>query len=152
MAKRKWTDYSDEDKASAVLMLEAAGYPDRKGAMTQVVKALGVPESTLRSWAKNEHGAPPAKVRERKRGELVESLKDVATKLVEHLGNIADTGDVRETATALGIVVDKLQALTDEQPTQHVNQRISIEYIDDADIVAEAADVAERRYQDGQEV
>jgi len=152
VAKRKWTDYSDEDKASAVLMLEAAGYPDRKGAMTQVVKALGVPESTLRSWAKNEHGAPPAKVRERKRGELVESLKDVATKLVEHLGNIADTGDVRETATALGIVVDKLQALTDEQPTQHVNQRISIEYIDDADIVAEAADVAERRYQDGQEV
>ena len=152
MAKRKWTDYSDEDKASAVLMLEAAGYPGRKGAMSQVVRELGVPESTLRSWAKNEHGAPPAKVRERKRGELVESLKDVATKLVEHLGNIADTGDVRETATALGIVVDKLQALTDEQPTQHVNQRISIEYIDDADIVAEAADVAERRYQDGQEV
>lgn len=149
---RKWTQYSDEDKASAVLMLEAAGYPAKQGAMTQVVKALGVPESTLRSWAKNEHGAPPAKVRERKRGELVESLKDVATKLVEHLGNIADTGDVRETATALGIVVDKLQALTDEQPTQHVNQRISIEYIDDADIVAEAADVAERRYQDSQEV
>mgnify|MGYP000918174239 CR=1 FL=1 len=149
---RKWTQYSDEDKASAVLMLEAAGYPAKQGAMTQVVKALGVPESTLRSWAKNEHGAPPAKVRERKRGELVESLKDVATKLVEHLGNIADTGDVRETATALGIVVDKLQALTDEQPTQHVNQRISIEYIDDADIVAEAAGVAERRYQDSQEV
>ena len=127
MAKRKWTDYSDEDKASAVLMLEAAGYPDRKGAMTQVVKALGVPESTLRSWAKNEHGAPPAKVRDRKKGELIESLNEVATKLIEHLGDIADTGDVRETATAAGIVIDKLQLLRGDS-TANTNQHIVIEY------------------------
>ena len=127
MAKRKWTDYSDEDKASAVLMLEAAGYPDRKGAMSQVVRELGVPESTLRSWAKNEHGAPPAKVRDRKKGELIESLNEVATKLIEHLGDIADTGDVRETATAAGIVIDKLQLLRGDS-TANTNQHIVIEY------------------------
>ena len=129
MAKRKWTDYSDEDKASAVLMLEAAGYPDRKGAMSQVVRELGVPESTLRSWAKNEHGAPPAKVRDRKKGELIESLNEVATKLIEHLGDIADTGDVRETATAAGIVIDKLQLLRGDS-TANTNQHIVIEYGD----------------------
>ena len=127
MAKRKWTDYSDEDKASAVLMLEAAGYPDRKGAMSQVVRELGVPESTLRSWAKNEHGAPPAKVRDRKKGELIESLNEVATKLIAHLGDIADTGDVRETATAAGIVIDKLQLLRGDS-TANTNQHIVIEY------------------------
>lgn len=127
MAKRKWTDYSDEDKASAVLMLEAAGYPGRKGAMSQVVRELGVPESTLRSWAKNEHGAPPAKVRDKKRGELTTSLNEVATKLIAHLGDIADTGDVRETATALGIVIDKLQLLRGDS-TANTNQRIVIEY------------------------
>jgi len=129
VAKRKWTDYSDEDKASAVLMLEAAGYPDRKGAMSQVVRELGVPESTLRSWAKNEHGAPPAKVRDRKKGELIESLNEVATKLIEHLGDIADTGDVRETATAAGIVIDKLQLLRGDS-TANTNQHIVIEYGD----------------------
>ena len=129
MAKRKWTDYSDEDKASAVLMLEAAGYPDRKGAMSQVVRELGVPESTPRSWAKNEHGAPPAKVRDRKKGELIESLNEVATKLIEHLGDIADTGDVRETATAAGIVIDKLQLLRGDS-TANTNQHIVIEYGD----------------------
>ena len=129
MAKRKWTDYSDEDKASAVLMLEAAGYPDRKGAMSQVVRELGVPESTLRSWAKNEHGAPPAKVRDRKKGELIESLNEVATKLIAHLGDIADTGDVRETATAAGIVIDKLQLLRGDS-TANTNQHIVIEYGD----------------------
>ena len=129
MAKRKWTDYSDEDKASAVLMLEAAGYPGRKGAMSQVVRELGVPESTLRSWAKNEHGAPPAKVRDRKRGELIESLNEVATKLIAHLGDIADTGDVRETATAAGILIDKLQLLRGDS-TANTNQHIVIEYGD----------------------
>ena len=149
--RRKWTQYSDEDKASAVLMLEAAGYPNRPGAMAQVVRELGVPESTLRSWAKNQHGAPPAKVRAEKRIELVQSLKEVAFALVTHLGNIADTGDVRETATALGIVVDKLQILSGE-PTANTNQRIIIEYADDEDIVTQAAAVAERHYLDSEEV
>ncbi len=149
---RKWTQYSDEDKASALLMLEAAGWPNRVGSMSQVARRLSVPESTLRAWAKNEHGAPPAKVRERKKGELVQTLTDVAFALVEHLASIADTGDVRETATALGIVVDKLQALADEQPTQNVNQRILIEYVDDTDIVTQAAAVAERSYRDGEAV
>jgi hypothetical protein len=151
VAKRKWTSYSDEDKASAVLMLEAAGYPVRIGAMSQVVRELGVPESTLRSWAKQEHGAPPAKVRDRKRGELVQTLNEVAFKLLDHLGNIADTGDVKETATAFGIVVDKLQILNGE-PTQTINQRILVEYADDEDIITQAAAVAERRYQDGTEI
>ena len=132
-------------------MLEAAGYPKRPGAMSQVVRELGVPESTLRSWAKEEHGAPPAKVRDRKRGELAQTLNEVAFKLLEHLGNIADTGDVKETATAFGIVVDKLQLLNGE-PTQTTNQHILVEYADDTDILTEAATVAERHYTDGTEV
>ncbi len=151
MAKRKWTQYSDEDKASAVLMLQAAGWPNRTGAMAQIVRELGVPESTLRSWAKEEHGAPPAKVRARKKGELVQTLNEVAFKLLDHLGDIATTGDVKETATAFGIVVDKLQLLNGE-PTQTTNQRVLVEYLDDTDIVTQAATVAERRYQDGEEV
>lgn len=151
MPKRKWTQYSDEDKASAVLMLEAAGYPHRVGAMSQVVRELGVPESTLRSWAKEEHGTPPANVRAKKRGELVETLNEVAFKLLNHLGDIATTGDVRETATAFGIVADKLLLLRGE-PTASTNQRILIEYADDEDIVTQAATVAERRYQDGTEI
>lgn len=123
--KRKWTQYSDEDKASAVLMLKAAGYPDRPGAMAQTLKELRgtVPESTLRSWAKEQHGAPPAKVRDKKRGEIAQTLTEVAFKLLEHLGSIADTGDVRETATAFGIVMDKLQLL-DGEPTQSITHII----------------------------
>ena len=139
--KRKWTQYSDEDKASAVLMLEVSGYPDKPGSMAKVVRELGVPESTLRDWAKNQHGAPPANVRANKKGELIGLLKDAATDLVKHLIEIASTGDVRETATALGIIIDKLQILSGE-PTENINQRILVEYFDDADTPAAPAGMA----------
>lgn len=146
MAKRKWTQYSDDDKVGVLLMLEAAGYPYNQYAMKRVSDETGVPHSTLRTWAKNLHGAPPAKVYERKKGELTERLREAADLLANRIIEIADTGDLKETATALGIIVDKLQLLSGEQPTQNINQRIVIEYGDNEDIVAEAADVAERRY------
>ena len=152
MAKRKWTQYTDEDKAGALLMLEVAGYPQNQYAMKRVSDELGVPHSTMRSWAKNLHGAPPANVCERKKGELTERLRVAADSLVERIIEIADTGDLRETATAIGIIVDKLQLLSGEQPAQNINQRILIEYADHEDIVTEAAEVAERHYQDGDAV
>ena len=120
---RNWTQYSDEEKAGALAELQAAGWPKRAGSMLQVARRLKVPESTLRSWARGEHGAPPANVRERKKGELAETLAGVAFALTERLMEIAKTGDVRETATALGIVIDKLQLLNGE-PTQSVTHLI----------------------------
>jgi DNA-binding transcriptional MerR regulator len=134
------------------LLVEAAGYPQNQYAINRVAKELGVPLSTLRSWAKGEHGAPPAKLYEHKKGELTERLNAAANMLVARIIEIVDTGDLKETATALGIVIDKLQLLSGEQPTQNINQRIVIEYADDTDILTEAATVAERRYQDISEV
>jgi transposase-like protein len=42
--------YNDDFRASATLMLEAAGYPGRDGALSQVSGHLSVPRSTLRGW------------------------------------------------------------------------------------------------------
>lgn len=39
--------YDDEFRASAVLMLEAAGYPDTEGALARVSELLGVPARIL---------------------------------------------------------------------------------------------------------
>jgi hypothetical protein len=125
----------------AVVMLEAAGYPNRLGAVAEVADHLKMPHNTLRDWAKNKHGAPGAKVRNEKKGELVGLLKAAAIALVTHLVDIAGTGDVRETATALGIVVDKLQILSGE-PTENINQRIIVEYFDDTDSATTPADLA----------
>ena len=123
--KRKWTEYSDDDKEASLNMLYLAGYPKRKGALSQASKETGVPESTLLSWHKRRVNG--SKVRSVKKGSIVAILEDAATKLATRLLEIYDTGDLRETATALGIAVDKLQLLNNE-PTENVNNRIVIEY------------------------
>lgn len=56
-AKRK--RFNDDFRASAVLMLEATGYPEKKGGLTQVSTHLGVPLSTLRGWFTAERNPPP---------------------------------------------------------------------------------------------
>ncbi len=133
MATRKakrWTQYTDEEKAMAVLMLEASGYPKRDGALAHTQRETGIPESTLRTWYNGTHGAPPAKLYAEKKNDLLSKLRLAADKLVDHLIDVADTGDVKETATSLGIVADKIQILSGES-TSNVNQKIIIEYVED---------------------
>ena len=136
--------FTDEEKASAVLMLEVAGYPNRKGALAQTERETGIHESTLRTWYNGTHGAPPANIYAKKKDDLRDKLQSAANKLVDHLIEISDMGDTRETATALGIVIDKLQLISGE-PTENTNQHVVIEYVED--IVTEAATVADERYQ-----
>ena len=131
MTKRRWTSYSDSDKDAAILMLQAAGYPNTDGALERASKESGVPRTTLRNWFNNEHGAPQSKVRHIKKGEIVARLDRVISKLVEHLYSIADSGDVRETAITLGVVVDKRQLLSGD-PTENLQSRIIIEYDSDS--------------------
>lgn len=113
--KRKWTEYSDSDKEAALNMLYLAGYPKRKGALSQTEKETGVPATTLLSWHKKAING--SKVRSVKKGEIVAKLNSIMDVLADHLLSIADTGDIRETAVAFGIVADKLQLLN-EDPTQ----------------------------------
>ncbi len=143
MTKKGHRQYTDAQKADAVLLVEAAGYPNRPGAILSVAQRIKIPESTLRTWVQRTHGAPPAELCDKKKEDLTELLKKAAHALVGHLIEIADMGDVRETATAVGIVIDKLQLLTGE-PTANTNQRIIIDYVED--IVTQAATVAEDRY------
>jgi hypothetical protein len=57
LAKRKV--YSDKFKASAVLMLEAAGYPDRQEALTTVSEHLVMSAKTLASWYEDTQSPDP---------------------------------------------------------------------------------------------
>lgn len=103
--------YDDKFRASAVVMLEAAGYPEQKGALIRVANHLGVPESTLRGWESEEHNPPPAQLRAEKKEELTFELKNLAYELVTAMrGNIHDANLVQQ-ATTFGIIVDKWQLL-----------------------------------------
>lgn len=114
MSKRR--RYDDKFRAGAVVTLEAAGYPDKEGALTMVANHLNVPYTTLRGWYHNEHNPPPSQLRQEKREELTAELKNLAYELVAAMRlNIHDANLVQQ-ATTFGIVVDKWQLL-DGKPT-----------------------------------
>ena len=152
-APRKWTQYSDEDKASAVLMLEVAGYPNSPGALSRTARESGVPATTLRDWFTGTHGAPPTNVRQHKKSELTSRIEGLIDLSLEHAEKVLSGAEFKDTVTSAAILIDKLLLLQGESTQNaNINQRIIVEYSDNADIVAEAVDVAERRYQDGQEI
>jgi transposase-like protein len=143
--------YSDDYRASAVLMVEAEGYPKNKGALARVSGHLQIPERTLRRWVNGESNPPPDRAVNVKRIDLRAAITSELTAIFDELGKARGDASYKDLATAAGIFFDKLQLLNGE-PTQTTNQRILVEYADDTDIVTQAAAVAERHYTDGTEI
>jgi transposase-like protein len=104
--------YNDEFRASAVLMLEAAGYPDKEGALTAVSKRLGVAHQTLSRWARAVQNPPPSILVQEKRIDLVGELTELLGLTVRAAKATVDDASYKELATAIGIYIDKLQLLT----------------------------------------
>lgn len=119
-AKRKRTRYDDKFRASAVVMLEAAGYPGKDGALTQTANHLKVPINTLKGWFTAERNPPPAELRNEKKRELAIELKSIAYKLAGAMVSKIEEATLQQTAVSLGIVIDKMQLLTG-QPTDIVD-------------------------------
>lgn len=82
MTKRK--SYDDKFRASAVVMLEAAGYPDQKGALTRVADTLGVPARTLSRWFNGEQNPPPDQLVTDKKEELADVFERAAYTYLHH--------------------------------------------------------------------
>lgn len=144
MAKRKWTQYTPDEKASIVVMLEASGYPSKNGALSFVGKKTGVPLSTLRDWYINRDNAVFTNIRNNKKSDLIERLDELIDKTIEHAFTVMSGAEFKDAVTGAAILIDKRQLLKGES-TSNVNQHVIIEYAED--IVTEAATVADERYQ-----
>jgi len=143
--------YSDDYRASAVLMVEAEGYPANKGAVARVAAHLHLQERTLRRWVTGESNPPPDKAVQIKKLDLRTAITGELESIFLEMGKARADASYKDLATAAGIFFDKLQLLNGE-PTQTTNQRILVEYADDEDITTQAAAVAERRYQGSAEI
>jgi len=108
--------YDDDFRAAAVLMLEAAGYPGREGALSHVAGHLSVPHSTLSRWFRSVQNPPPPNLVLKKRLNLVEELTDLLGLSIGAAKGAVNEAGYRELATGIGILVDKIQLLTG-QPT-----------------------------------
>ncbi len=109
--KRKRKNYNDKFRANAVLLLEGAGYPDKKGALTRVSNNVGVPLRTLSRWFNGENNPPPDKVVNEKRPELIDLIRSEIYKVLDTLPKERDDADYRTLVTGLAILIDKLQLL-----------------------------------------
>ena len=108
---RKRNRYDDKFRASAVVMLEAAGYPDKKGALSQVSRNLKVPNSTLHGWFNATRNPPPSEVRNEKRMSLAEMLKAEINGALGEMPSAREDASYRDLGTVAAILIDKLQLL-----------------------------------------
>ena len=119
--------YDHKLSPPSLVMLEAAGYPQKKGALSQVSQNLGVPATTLHGWASAKHNPVPTDVRTEKKGEIVELLRAEIRAALAEAERARPDASYRDLITGVGIMTDKLQLLSDE-PTENVSTRIIIEY------------------------
>lgn len=120
--KRPRRRYDDKFRASAVVMLEAAGYPGKEGALMEVSRHLGMPHNTLRNWYHEKHNPAPSELRQESKKSLSDMLEDIAYKLIEAMpGKVLDAS-LQQTATSMAIAIDKMQLLTGK-PTGIIENR-----------------------------
>lgn len=121
---KKRTSYSDEFRANAVLMLEAAGYPNTKGALSRVARHLKVPARTISRWFNKESNPPPDKIVSEKKPSMVEALTELLDLHIEASKQaVQGYDDLRAIDTGIGILLDKIQLLTG-QPTERTEHSI----------------------------
>jgi hypothetical protein len=141
MAKRR---YDDDERSTAVLFLEAAGYPNTKGALQHASNYLKIPQATLSRWARGVSNPPPSKLVNEKRASLIDLLRDEAYSILGEMGEARRDADYRTLGTVLGIVVDKLQLL-EGKPTERVEQIGQLSDLERASRIAELLDSARAR-------
>lgn len=111
------TRYTDEFRASAVIMLQAGGYPDRKGALAQVSRELKCPMATLHRWFHMKQNPPPSELVTIKKEQIIDMLKNEVYHALKEMSSARPDADYRELATAAAILTDKWQLL-EGQPTE----------------------------------
>lgn len=118
--------YSDEYRTSAIVMLEAQGYPDDSYALGRVHSYLKSrkpfpTKATLLNWYQGEKTPSDSKVLNDKKRDMTLELKGLVWKLIDHAGDNDTISDMsgQQTITSIGILIDKIRLLTG-LPTQIV--------------------------------
>lgn len=111
--------YTDEERASLVVMLEAEGYPNRLGALKKVAEYAGVHENVLRRWWKGTSNPPPTTSVTHKRIDLSTAINDELLAIFKEMGLKRDEADYRALGTVMGILFDK-KMLLEGKATQNI--------------------------------
>jgi transposase-like protein len=116
--------YSDRFRADAVAMCISRGYPDRKMAVGEVSRLLGVPEPTLRGWCSGKRNPPFDEDLEESKENLAGTIRRELGYILEAMDNARSKASYRDLAISFGIMVEKMRLLSDES-TENINAQIA---------------------------
>lgn len=105
--------YSDKFVASAIAMLQSAGYPDNVYALEQTAKYLKLPSRTLRRWAAGENRPGAQQLVKEEKKALADVYHDITYQLLEHASNqdVIDEMSGKDAVMAAAIATDKMRLL-----------------------------------------
>ena len=115
----KYPQYSDDFRAGAILMLEAAGYPNRSGSLAYASKKLGVAGTTLARWFNAKNNPPPPELVREKRFDLRQAVRGELANIFDAMGAVRPDASYKDLAWSAGVLIDKMQ-LIDGLPTWRV--------------------------------
>ena len=118
-------------------MLEAAGYPEQKGALARVAANLRMPGSTLHGWANGKNNSAPSDLRCEKKADVIEFIKKEIPQIFRELGDARQDANYRELMVGFGIIVDKWQLLSGD-PTERHALTGGVDIAIDANTITEA--------------
>ena len=120
MAKRPV--YTDKFRASAVIMLQAAGWPNTPGASEKVAKTIKVPRRTVERWGKKEMAPPPDVIVHDKKRDMIADLEELRFLLLGHMKETYEEASFQQLATGYGILTDKQRLLTGESTDNNATE------------------------------
>ena len=111
--------YTDDYRASAVLMLEAAGYPGQDGALVRVANHLGMHYQTLSRWARAIQNPPPHELVQEKKEDFLQQLQAIKGLAANKIMDRIEDFEPRDLTGLLKISAELSQLLSGE-PTSRV--------------------------------
>jgi len=103
--------YSEEFKARAVARLYAEGYPEKKGALREVAKELGVTHPTLSRWASGGSSSPPSDLIRLAVMSMQTAIEAELESILASMQAAREKADYKTLAVAFGILFDKYQLI-----------------------------------------
>lgn len=111
--------YTDEERASLVVMLESEGYPTKKGALQKVADYAKIPPSTLQRWFHGTNNPPPTQLANKKKIDLRQAIEEELNAIFNEMVSKREDASYRDLGTVAGILFDKKQ-LIEEKPTERI--------------------------------
>src|SRR5688572_29176111 len=142
MATRK--RYTDEERASLIVMLQAAGYPDKIGALKEVSDYSGVNVRVLRRWWLGTQNPPPDKLVRHKKLDMKKAIDDELSSIFTAMKTARADATYRDLGVVAGIMMDKQQLLNDK-PTERIEHTGTLTVDERRARVAELLDRARTR-------